>query len=308
VRARIGAFLETGFPLASEPPTAVSDRHRSLVDALIADALRFALLHEVAHILLLHDRAPQMVLRNRYTATAITVFSIEAEHQADDLAVRLHSSLRSTEDLKFPGMEFAGVVLFFGVLALFERVKNYQQAFDTPHHHPPAYERLYRVRLKLSKGDGYKYWAIPEESGIRLARMELEPSPVAIEFGDAVASVMLGVLRGVAQEGELFSPMNSLMNTFLDGADERKAMSTTCDKLSEWFFLGSPEKIMQHLAEMLVQAPSVARTDADKEDYRRLGSLIDTFVGKVKNLPNVCADVTSALDRFESVVQSSPPF
>jgi len=304
VRSRIGAFLETGFPLANEPPTSISSGRQSLVRSLVADALRFAVLHEVAHILLHHDQAPQAVLRNRYTTTAIAIFSMEAEHQADDLAIRLHASLRSTEDLKFPGMEFAGVVLFFGVLALFERHQNYERAFDTPHHHPPAYERLYRLRLDMSAGGGHKYWTIPEGDGFRLARMDLKPSATAVEFGDVVARVMLDTLRGLGKEGELFSPMNSLMNTFLDETDEHKAIDTTCDKLSEWFFLGSPTRIMQHLAELLVQAPSVAKTDEDKEDQRRMQLLIDAFVRKVRHLSGVCSDVSSALDRFQSFVQA----
>jgi hypothetical protein len=243
--------------------------------------------------------------KNRYTTTAIAVFSMEAEHQADDLAIRLHASLRSTEDLNFPGMEFAGVVLFFGVLALFERHQNYAKAFDTPHNHPPAYERLYRLRLELSAGSGHKYWTIPDGM-FRCARMDLEPSATAVEFGDAVARVMLDILRSVAQEGELFSPMDSLMNSFLDQTDEGKATKTTCDKLSEWFYLGSPTRIMQHLAELLVQSSSVAKTDEDKEDQRRLRLLLDTFVGKVRHLTRVCSDVTSALDRYQSIVQVSP--
>ena len=74
---------------------------------------------------------------------------------------------------------------------------------------------------------------------------------------------MLGVLRGVSQEGELFSPMNSLMNSFLDETNEEKAINTTCDQLSEWLFLGSPVKIMQHLADAdaLRQSPLRLKSD-----------------------------------------------
>jgi hypothetical protein len=92
------------------------------------------------------------------------------------------------------------------------------------------------------------------------------------------------------------------MNSFLDDADEGKALQATCDKLSEWFFLGSPTRIM-HLAELLVNASSVAKTDADKEDYRRLKRLTETFLSKVRGLSQTCTDVVSAIDLFESWLQ-----
>ncbi len=304
VRARIGAFLEIGFPLADAPPTPISSRRRSFVDALVADALRFAVLHELAHIFLLHDRAPQAILRNRYSNTAIAVFSMESEHQADELAIRFHAALRPDDHLKMPVLTFAGVVLFFGVLALFERLRNYDRVFDTPHHHPPAYERLYRLRLALTFGDGYKYWSVPEGNGLRLARMDLAPDGAAVEFGDYVAKTMLAVLRDVAKPGELFSPMNSLMNKFLDEAEanEEDAVRTTCDTLAKWVFLGSPDKVMQHLAELVVAAPSADKTEQDQEDYRRLKVLVERFVTKVRQVASANFDVRLALRRFDDFV------
>jgi len=183
VASRVGAFLELGFPFGFEETEQPNSRRAALVQALVADALQFSVLHEVSHWLLMHDRGKHL-LRNRLVDLQIATFSIGEEHQADRLAMRLHSSIRREPAQQFPGMEFAGPALLFGVLGLFERYTRYQAAFDTPHAHPPAYERLYRLRVEVSAGGGHQYWPVPAAEGFRLARLDLSANPQAIAFAE----------------------------------------------------------------------------------------------------------------------------
>ena len=120
VASRIGGMLELGFPLGKSE-NVHSERRLRLIQAIAEDAWQFMVLHEIAHILLGHDRGDVNLLRNRMVDLQIATFSIGQEHQADALACRLHSSMRRTSTLKFPGMEFTGPTLFFGVLGVFER-------------------------------------------------------------------------------------------------------------------------------------------------------------------------------------------
>jgi hypothetical protein len=42
----------------------------------------------------------------------------------------------------------------------------------------------------------------------------------------------------------------------------------------------------------------------NKGEQNRIQLLIETFVKKVRNLNNVCTDVTSALERFDSIIKA----
>ena len=51
---------------------------------------------------------------------------------------------------------------------------------------------------------------------------------------------------------------------------------------------------MQHLTELVVNAPLVIKTDEDQEDYRHLRVLLDRFESKVRHLARVNLDVISS--------------
>ena len=285
VAARVAAYLEIGFPLGEDPRP--SRRRAQFVRAIVEDALQFLVLHEFAHILLGHQRGDVHLLRNRLVDLQIATFSIGQEHQADRLAARLHASMRRESAQSFPGMEFAGPMLFFGVLGLFERYTRYQAAFDSPHAHPPAYERLFRLRVYYASGDGHMYWAIPEKAGHRLARLDLDPHPEAIMFSDAVAKSLLSVLELVEEADVLRSPINDLFNRLAAVEIDDQSRSECWYEICRWLYLGSPRKILQHVAE----ASRSIRTELEKsvQDEDRLflersSDLIDAIASRVPTL------------------------
>ena len=149
----------------------------------------------------------------------------------------------------FPGMEFAGPTLFFGVLGLFERYTRYQAAFDSPHAHPNAYERLYRLRVYYASGDGHMYWALPGSDELQLARLDLEAHPEAVRFSDAVAKSLLSVLEQVEAAGVLGSPMNELFNRLASEEIDASRRQECWNEVCRWLYLGSPTRILQHLSE-----------------------------------------------------------
>jgi hypothetical protein len=305
VASRVGAFLELGFPFGlqkTEEPTA---RRAALVQALVADALQFAVLHEVSHLVLMHDRGRQHLLRNRLVDLQIATFSIGQEHQADRLAVRLHSSIRRAPTQQFPGMEFAGPALLFGVLGLFERYSRYQAAFDTPHAHPPAYERLYRLRVAMSAGDGHQYWPIPGDEGFRLARQDLPANPQAVAFADSISMRLLAVLERVEAAEGLPSPINTLFNEFGAHSLTESDFEHFCSTVFRWTFLGSPGRVLQHLGEArraaeedLQRAPE----SADRLFLENAIRLVDDFVRRARQVN--CYSVERAVRDFDEIVTS----
>lgn len=282
VAERVAAYLEIGVPLGGLPRP--SPRRAPFVRAIVEDALQFVVLHEFAHILLSHDRGEVHLLRNRMVDLQIATFSIGQEHQADRLAARLHASMRRESAQKFPGMEFAGPTLFFGLLGLFERYTRYQAAFDSPHAHPHAYERLYRLRVYYSSGDGHMYWALPEEAGLRLARLDLDPHPEAVKFSDAVAKSLLSVLEQVEEADALRSPVNELFNRLASDELSEVSRSECWSEVCKWLYLGSPRKILRHIAEARNNIRVDLQGSVSAEDrvfMERSAELIEELVARI---------------------------
>lgn len=285
VAERVATYLEIGFPLGDvKPPT---ELRAPLVHAIVEDALQFLVLHEFAHILLGHNRGEVHLLRNRMVDLQIATFSIGQEHQADRLAARLHASMRRESARNIAGMEFAGPTVFFGVLGLFERYTRYQAAFDSPHAHPPAYERLYRLRVYYSSGDGHMYWSLPDSAGLRLARLDLDPHPEAIKFSDAIAKSLLSVLEQVEETDSLRSPMNELFNSLASRELDDSVKGECWSEICRWLYLGSPLKILQHIAEARTNVRADLLGTPTAEDHiflKRSAELIDNLVERIADL------------------------
>jgi hypothetical protein len=299
VASRVGAFLEIGVPLGMAEE-GISDKRSAFVKAIVEDAWQFLVLHELAHIFLGHDRGDVNLLRNRMLDLQIATFSIGQEHQADRLAGRLHSAMRRTSAQRFPGMEFAGPTLFFGVLGLFERYTRYQAAYDTPHAHPHAYERLYRLRVNLSAGDGHQFWAVPGDEGFKLARMELEANPEAVKFADAVATSLISVLEMVEENG-IPSPINHVFNNYANGDLTDAKVSSFSNELFRWLLLGSPNRLISHLSEAYrasLQDNDRADNASDKQFHSNSIRLIDEFIVRARCIQD--HSVQRALQTFGS--------
>jgi hypothetical protein len=125
------------------------------VNALVEDAMQFLVLHEFAHILLGHDRGEVRLLRNRMVDLQIATFSIGQEHQADRLAARLHASMRRTSAEGYPGMEFVGPTLLFGLLGLLRDTRDIKRLL-TP-----------RIRIR-TRMRGYTVFASNSRPGARI--------------------------------------------------------------------------------------------------------------------------------------------
>jgi hypothetical protein len=255
IASRIGAFLEVGAPLSADAHNRTREEDAvRFARAISTSAMKFIVLHEFAHILLGHNREELRLLRNRFTDTQIATFSVGQEHFADDLALRMFLSPDIVEP-EFSDIEFAGVSAFFGVVGLLERHINLRSVFDTPHLHPPAYERLYRLRLQLSHGGSSLYWAIQEGAGFRLAGRHVEADPHAVRFSDTVSWWFLQMASKLERELEngLPSPMNSLFRDFYgeEGSCERLVV-----EVLRWLRVGSPERVLRGLAEARMNAKS----------------------------------------------------
>jgi hypothetical protein len=297
VAERIGAFMELGAPLGNAPVPA--PRRGPFVQGMVEDALQFLVLHEFSHICLGHDRGDVRLLRSRNNDLQIATFSMAQEHAADRLALRLHASMRRHATQKYPGMEFVGPTLFFGVMGIFERNLRYGQAFDTPNAHPGAYERLYRLRVYLSQGDGEMMWNLDQAGGIRLARMPLEANLDAVKFADAVAKSMLGVLEEVEVDVGLPSPVNSALNQFAHGEADTEAKEGLWREIARWLYLGSPAKVLQHLWEARQAAEhELAKCPAksDREFFETAKTLLDDVFVRVSDVDDY--SVKRALSRF----------
>lgn len=146
-------------------------------------------------------------------------------------------------------VEFAGPTLYFGVLGVFERYLRYATVFDNPHSHPPAYERLHRLRVRLAMGDGHQYWSVKSGDGFQLAGMDLDANPEAIRFADALSASLLAVLEGVEAERDMPSPLLTLVNRFGDRELSETSKSEFRSEICRWLALGSPKKVIQHLRE-----------------------------------------------------------
>jgi hypothetical protein len=285
VSERVAAFLEIGFPLGNA--TTPSARRIPFVNALVEDAMQFLVLHEFAHILLQHDRGEVRLLRNRMVDLQIATFSIGQEHQADKLASRLHASMRRTSSQSYPGMEFAGPTLLLGVLGLFERYTRYQAAFDSPHSHPNAYERLYRLRVELATGGQDVYWSIPEGKGFRLARMNLDANPEAVKFADAIAKSLLNVLEQIEHIDALPSPFNDIFNRYSTFEITDDVKHQFWGEIARWLFLGSPKRVLGHLAEArtsTIEALRQPQSEADQTFLSKSMALIEDVLLRIKGL------------------------
>ncbi|MBE1505798.1 hypothetical protein [Rhizobium viscosum] len=262
VSERIAAFLEVGFPLGNG--LAPSSRRSPFVEALVADAIQFLILHEFAHIVLRHDRGDVHLLRDKRVDLQIATFSIGQEHQADDLAGRLHALMRRPEGTKFAGMEFGGPSLFFGLLGLFERYTRYRDAFDSPHAHPNAYERLYRLRVAFTAGSRSGYVPVFSDGNLNLARPFAEPNPEAVRFSDAIAQSLLSVLASIEEKQLLPSPINNLFNQYCEGDLSNDKKEQFWQEIARWLFIGSPIKIIHHLAELRRSAEEQLKMESDE--------------------------------------------
>ena len=247
VAERVGAFLEIGYPLGNA--VTPSPRRVPFVKALVEDAMQFLVLHEFAHILLGHDRGEVHLLRNRMVDLQIATFSIGQEHAADKLAARLHASMRRSSAKSFPGLEFSRPDVVLRVLGLFERYARYKAVFENPHAHPNAYERLYRLRVEFTTGGGHMYWPIPQGDSQTLARTDLEPNPDAVKFSDAIAKSLLSVIEEIEGSEMLPSPFNGIFNRFCGADITPDVKDEFFHEIARWLFLGSPKKVIQHLAE-----------------------------------------------------------
>jgi hypothetical protein len=269
VAERISAFLEVGFPLGNA--VSPSPRRAPFVKVLINEALRFLVLHEFAHILLRHDRGDVHLLRNKMVDLQIATFSIGQEHQADQMANMLHALMSRSAGLKFPGMEFAGPSLLFGLLGIFERYTRYQAAFDSPHAHPNAYERLYRLRVAFTSGTNAGYIPIFQGGVLHTARPFAEPNPEAVRFSDAIAQSLLTVLSAIETKQMLPSPFNVLFNRYCESDLSGDQMEEFWAEIARWLFLGSPIKVMHHLAELKQSGEEELKTETDAGQRAFLG-------------------------------------
>jgi hypothetical protein len=261
VAERISAFLEIGFPLGNA--VSPSSRRVPFVKALVDEALQFLVLHEFAHILLRHDRGDVRLLRSKMVDTQIATFSIGQEHQADQMANMLHAFMRRADGTKFPGMEFAGPSLLFGLLGLFERYTRYQAVFDTPHAHPNAYERLYRLRVAFASGTNAGYMPVFQDGALHAARPLAEPNPEAVRFSDAIAQSLLTVLSAIEVKQMLPSPFNGLFNRYCEADVSEDQIEECWLEIARWMFLGSPVKVLHHLAELKRSAEEDLKTETD---------------------------------------------
>lgn len=304
VSERVGAFLEIGFPLGNAIKP--SPKRAPFVRALVDDAMQFLVLHEFAHIMLGHVREDVHVLRNQMSDLQIATFSIGQEHQADRLAARLHASMRRTSTQKFPGMEFGGPTLLLSVLGVFERYGRYEAFFDTPHAHPRAYERLYRLRVRFDTGDGHMYWSIPGGEGPRLARLDLDAHPDAVRFSDAIADTLLRVLEEVEASEKLPSPFLDIFNRLCSGELSEGVKNEFWREISRWLFLGSPAKVLQHLGEANLFAAASLKdslSDDDRTFYLRSVGLIENVIPKIENIQDHC--VREAVRLFKDLLARS---
>lgn len=297
VSERLGAFLELGCPLGNA--TNPSERRTAFVRALLDDAYQFVVLHEFAHIALGHDRGDVRLLRKQLSDVQIATFSIGQEHQADQLAARLHASIRRTSTQQFPGMEFAGPTLFLGILGLFERYSRHQATFDTPHSHPPAYERLYRLRVGLTSGKGHMYWPVHKD-GSRLARMELKPNPKAVEFSDAIGASLLAAIEQVEASKTLPSPITDLVNRFASAPIGNDSKEVFRSETARWMLMGSPEKVLQHVSEGIRSVDDNIKSGESEEDVEFWTNarvlLLDT-VAYISKIRDICVqDALAAIE------------
>ncbi|MGK5060332.1 hypothetical protein ACQ4WY_25700 [Janthinobacterium sp. LB2P49] len=302
VAERVAAFLEIGCPLGNA--VSPSAQRVPFVKALVEDAMQFLVLHEFAHILLGHDRGHVHLLRNRMVDLQIATFSIGQEHAADKLAARLHASIRRSSAQSFPGLEFSGPTLFFSVLGLFERYARYKAAFETPHAHPNAYERLYRLRVEFTTGGGHMYWSIPQGDSQTLARTDLEPNPDAVKFADAIAKSLLNVIEEIEGSEMLPSPFNSIFNRFCAADITPHVNDEFFHEIALWLFLGSPTKVIQHLVEArngIAHSMAENPSEDDSIFLERSKCLIDSVIPRINQIKDYSVQqaLRRTADRFE---------
>ena len=286
IRHRIGAFLEMGFPLGLDQTVPADGPPSSFVTALVATSLQFVVLHEVTHLVLGHDQKPVAMLQNISTPAQLATYSIAQEMQADDVAVRLHMRLGDSDS---SGIRFAGVVLFFSVLSLFERYSRYQQAYDTPHQHPPAFERLYRLRMAIQFGDGDRYFGLPTTEGVRLARADVPADPLQLEVADMLSSDLIRVFR--AFEADSDGPPSPIM-TALNRNSDRELTQDDIDiffeEIVRWIVLGSPTRVARHLAELHHHAVHDLNErnvrEGDLQLFKNATILINVTIERLENL------------------------
>jgi hypothetical protein len=158
--------------------------------------------------------------------------------------------------------------------------------FDTPHAHPPAYERLYRLRVDYSQGGGYQYWPIPDGKGFRMARMDIRPHPDAVAFADAIAASLLAVLEKV-EETNLLSPMLTIFNDYAVRDLSAEDASRFCSEILRWLFLGSPDRIFRHLGESYRNAYEDlgrAEDQLDRRFFQNSIRLTDALINKAREI------------------------
>ncbi len=302
LRDRVGAFLETGFPLGLDQVAPDRGPPREFVSALVSNALQFVVLHEIAHLVLGHDRKPVALLENERTPAQLATYSMGQELQADEIALRLHMRLGGIEGR---GVRFAGVVLFFSVLSLFERYSRYQQVYDTPHAHPPAFERLYRLRMAIQFGDGDRYFGLTDGEGVRLARADVVAEPGQLEFADVLSSTLIRVIGIVEGNSEgLFSPIMSALNRNADGELTQKDVEMFSEEVVRWMVLGSPARVAKHLGELYHHAMQDLKegnvSDDDLQLFKNGRTLITKAMEKVAGIDHEL--FRTATKEFDSVV------
>jgi len=297
IAERIAAFLEIGFPLGNA--VSPSPRRVPFVKALVDESLRFLVLHEFAHILLHHDRGDVHLLRNRMVDLQIATFSIGQEHQADQMANMLHALMRRPTGQRFPGMEFAGPSLLFGLLGIFERYSRYKAAFDSPHAHPNAYERLYRLRVAFTYGTNTGYIPVFQDGALHTARPFAEPNPDAVRFSDAIAQSLLSVLSAIETKEMLPSPFNGLFNRYCEADLSDDQTTEFWTEIARWMFLGSPTKVVHHLAELKASAEEELQTETDEGQRAFLGRAL-FLIAEVTNRMRLIDDysVKQALRKY----------
>ena len=111
-----------------------------------------------------------------------------------------------------------------------------------------------------------RQWRDPRRIGYGAGKeAAAEPNPEAVRFSDAIAQSLLEALRQIETKEKLPSPFNVLFNRYceVDLADGQIEKFWT--EIARWTFLGSPIKVVHHLAELKKSGEEELEKEADAE-------------------------------------------
>jgi hypothetical protein len=179
-----------------------------------------------------------------------------------------------------------------------------RDVFDSPHAHPNAYERLYRLRVAFTAGSSSGYMRVFLDGNLNLARPLAEPNPEAVRFSDAIAQSLLSVLSTIEEKQMLPSPFKTLFNRYCEDDLSNGQIDQFWREIARWLFIGSPVKIVHHLAELKRSTEEELKTEIE-DDRRAFVSRARTLIAEVVNRMRMIEDysVKQALRKYAEALE-----